>query len=1187
MGDATDATFTTAKVKAIIDPQEQGATFRFQYISDAQFQENLGNSLPGFEGAATGIEEFIETAETVERQLTGLASATTYHLRIQAENADGQTEAVAASTLTTETATVPTLVVGPASEVGYTTAHLTGSVDPEGGNEEAGSPLPLHWEWQITLDQVEGGWVPAAEGTIEGPDAQLSAAIAVPVDLEDLQSASEYEFRLVVSYAGRSEVSSEGTFTTLTVAPPSVEAGDTTAITGTTAHFQGKVTAGEVDAGFKSECAFDYLTDAAYQNHLEVQAITIKATEGTFALSYKGEETTSLAVNASTAEVQSALQALPQIGVGGIAVGPGPGGPKVTTSYTLTFPTPVNVNEVGVDGNLLSASPGTVNFSEYISIQTVVEGHPKGFDGAQTIACGPTNPVTGISPTTVEADPAGLLPHTVYHLRLRAENQGGSSLDVAGNFETNAIAPTARTLFASQLTAHSAVLAAKVNPHNSSVTYQFAWGIDEDYGSFTPVTPTPLGASDNSLHVVTAQIAGLEEGITYHFRILATNTETTETAESEDHIFTTPSGSETSSCPNEQRREEANSLALPDCRGLELVMPAVKDFPFGQANSEIAIAAAAGGAIAYQSFGPLPGSSAGSQENFNLSRRGADGWSNTPLAAPQTTTPGRPNYPETQGFSDDLSFMAFKSENPPLTADAAPDVTNLYSRDIETGANTLLSTVPGSPGASPFLFFGGASDDFGHVAFEGIDPLLPGAPPVFTQGLYEWANGEIRFVGIYPDGTPAPLAYLGSGASSFNRVNHAVSDDGRRIVWSDGSKLYDRIDGTDTVELSASQRAILDPAGSQAVFWGASADGGKVFFTSEAALTDEAVPGAGKDLYEYDFESSGLTDLSLASTPSDQKAEVEGVVGNSDDGEYVYFVARGDLGGNAEAGALNLYLSHHGQARYIGALDPADEAAWGATFSSTSQQAGVTSRVAADGSLAIQSVASLTGYDNANPSTGAPTSQVYLYSPNSGELTCVSCRPDGSPPSGSSTITPPDFVTNTPRNLSDDGSRLFFNSTDAIVPADTNGKSDVYEWTNGATHLISDGTSNFGAFFQDASADGDDVYFSTGARLVGQDTDEHVDLYDARVGGGFPKPSLAPVPCNGEGCRGEGSAAPGAVTAATPSFLGRGNRPIHKGKSGKRGKGRKACSRRHDKHHHRKCKSHSKKRSSNKSGRGK
>jgi hypothetical protein len=68
----------------------------------------------------------------------------------------------------------------------------------------------------------------------------------------------------------------------------------------------------------------------------EQQAVTITGTPtgGTFTLTYAGATTANIAYNAAASAVQTALEALPNIGPGNVAVsgGPGPG-----TPYVLTF----------------------------------------------------------------------------------------------------------------------------------------------------------------------------------------------------------------------------------------------------------------------------------------------------------------------------------------------------------------------------------------------------------------------------------------------------------------------------------------------------------------------------------------------------------------------------------------------------------------------------------------------------------------------------------------------------------------------------------------------------------------------------------------------------------------------------------------------------------------------------------
>ena len=69
---------------------------------------------------------------------------------------------------------------------------------------------------------------------------------------------------------------------------------------------------------------------------------------------------------------------------------------------------------------------------------------------------------------------------------------------------------------------------------------------------------------------------------------------------------------------------------------------------------------------------------------------------------------------------------------------------------------------------------------------------------------------------------------------------------------------------------------------------------------------------------------------------------------------------------------------------------------------------------------------------------------------------------------------------------------------------------------------------------------GRDVFFGTRESLVAQDQDSAGDVYDARVGGGFPPPPPSTVECEGDAC----STPPSAPVDVTPSsftFAGAGN----------------------------------------------
>ena len=143
--------------------------------------------------------------------------------------------------------------------------------------------------------------------------------------------------------------------------------------------------------------------------------------------------------------------------------------------------------------------------------------------------------------------------------------------------------------------------------------------------------------------------------------------------------------------------------------------------------------------------------------------------------------------------------------------------------------------------------------------------------------------------------------------------------------------------------------------------------------------------------------------------------------------------------------------------------------------------------------------------------------------------------------------------------LSSDGSYVFFTSHDALTPQvgraveESEHAKNVYEYhgdvdesggsiAGGNVYLISDGrdVSPGGQHLLGTSASGDDVFFDSGDPLVAQETDTQINVYDARVDGGFPAP-MPPVGCEGEGCLGGPSAAPLFAAPGSSTISGSGN----------------------------------------------
>ena len=232
----------------------------------------------------------------------------------------------------------------------------------------------------------------------------------------------------------------------------------------------------------------------------------------------------------------------------------------------------------------------------------------------------------------------------------------------------------------------------------------------------------------------------------------------------------------------------------------------------------------------------------------------------------------------------------------------------------------------------------------------------------------------------------------------------------------------------------------------------------------------------------------------------------------------------------------------------------------------------------------------LTGYDNTDLASGNADTELYLYRSGSDTLICVSCMPTGARPTGSKVkegvwvagkIPTAETELRFPHILSSEGDRLFFESFDPLSLRDTNGRQDVYEWeavgvgtcaegslgfdesVEGCVNLISSGESPQDAELIDASLDGSDVFFKTSDSLDARDTGL-LDIYDARIGGGFPDPPEPDAGCEGEACQSPPEG-PNDPTPASSSFDGAGNVagepsrvskpvPCRKGKVRRRGK---------------------------------
>ena len=253
----------------------------------------------------------------------------------------------------------------------------------------------------------------------------------------------------------------------------------------------------------------------------------------------------------------------------------------------------------------------------------------------------------------------------------------------------------------------------------------------------------------------------------------------------------------------------------------------------------------------------------------------------------------------------------------------------------------------------------------------------------------------------------------------------------------------------------------------------------------------------------------------------------------------VYFVTQGVLSGANREGkepseyADNLYLYNKGTITFVATLNEADgefhgSGVWGLT--NTTKPADVTPN---GEHLALISLNNLTEYK----AGGDP--EMYEYDAESGTITCVSCNPAGAPTRSGVEYTDGAVAFNgTPRFMSENGAEVFFDSSESLVPAASNGKENVYEYEDGHQHLISTGTGSAESVFGSMSAEGGNVLFSTRQRLTPSAEGEEVQLYDARVDGGFPEEKTTVVPCKGTECESSATPPPTFTAPGSATFAG-------------------------------------------------
>lgn len=774
---------------------------------------------------------------------------------------------------------------------------------------------------------------------------QAYQGLAVDASRDEVYVAESTRFRRVLVFSPPGSL-------------PAVSTAAESGLTGTHATLNGTV---NPEGGVIGECKFEYLTLAAYEGNGNsfsgANTPSSKACEG------------SIPTDNSPHPVSAALSNLKPQGTAyryRLVAKNGFGSAEAQKTF-ITADTYLTgaASPIGVTTATLN---GTVN-PDGVALTDCEFEYGLTTDYGSTTPCNPTAgsiPADGV-PHPVSADLTGLAGNTTYHFRISASSALGTFVGTDRTFATLGV-PQIVTQAVSPPEQSSVTLYAEVNPRGFNTNYRFEYGKTAAYGSQAPADFELFAGSGTVPVKASVKLGGLQEGSTYHYRVVAVNS--AGTSNGPDQTFTTRVDPAT--CPNAAIRaaqvsasQPEGSTPLPFCMALEMVSPPQK----GQQPIQIASIAADGEHLLFHTTATLAGTEATDVGGVDyIASRGSDGWTTTPTRLRQLVGGDPPAY------APDLSaWLQFGAESDRQNAES-----------INRGFISSLAgktTLPTSPLLIPVEepatggVFAGASGDLTHLFIrprsDSLVPAtfsaryLPGDPqpaPVATarENVYVSSRSE--------EGTPEPLQLLArdslgkawggncgvqvggdldpskaqGNADEFVRAQGAISQDGSRVYFStrpsqppsgpcdtaNKIRILERNEtagGPEITELVQNECTRVSPACSPASgddnFQGASSDGNKVYFTTTRQLVNSDLdtgsscnPPSGPtgcDLYLYEKLPGGGHDLVQVSagapsdpTPGSGAGIRNGVVAVSTDGSHVYFVAEGIL--TEEPNALGL-----------------------------------------------------------------------------------------------------------------------------------------------------------------------------------------------------------------------------------------------------------------------------------------
>jgi hypothetical protein len=727
----------------------------------------------------------------------------------------------------------------------------------------------------------------------------------------------------------------------------------------------------------------------------------------------------------------------------------------------------------------------------------------------------------GDAPVAVEsARVTRLQPDTTYDYRLSATSLGdgqtttGEGAADIGSFTTAGAGVVSES--AMEVASTSATLDAAIDPNGASTTYYFQYGTSMSYEHEAPLKPgTPIGSGSNPVTVQGQQLEGLAADTTYHYRVVALSEVLVEVAADDfekqlvafagaDRVFTTQSATGTFGLLDGRSWEMVSPV---DKHGARILPPtSTEQVNLGGVYRYVEQAAVDGDAVSYVSTQPTeaqPQGYAGLVQVF-ATRSPDGGWVSQDISTPHETAAGLA-FGEYTFFSEDLSSSVVVPYNSVVNSlsDEASEQTPYIRTDYFNGAvgehcaegcyQPVLSGCPpiGVPCAQPVeehadvppgTVFGGrssADEDRGSGDFA---PRFVGASPDLSYVLLEVSAalkpGEVPGVYLWSAGKPPSERVALAGCAQASTVNIEESENSSENLipplFICEEKLFDVSDPSRSILLAGGLEGI---AGGSKAFYG----GGRECEVELVAGRPECVAVPGPEVQLAAKSSSGAYVYGFSSS--------------------VLSGAPNSMGESAQPGAPNFYMRHFNGSAW--------EEAKFITSAFTPPQKGTPGPVRVS--------------PNGKWMTFKSGGEAYVYGAEDQRLVCASCNPTGALQTGQAGDPSIELLLYSqgfyqPRFLSDQG-QLFFDSSEALVPKDVDGQTDVYEYepegvgscrttsgsgsvvfvrqSAGCIGLISSGESTAESLFIDASANGSDVFFYTLDKLLPEDIEGSFSVYDA------------------------------------------------------------------------------------------